>query len=58
MLAVLPRFACSLMRGKPELPLRDAWGNDQLRIPVSAGARFTNVFTGESVTVTERRTCH
>ena len=45
-LAVLPRFACSLMRGKLEMPLGPAWGNDQLRIPVSPGTRYSNVFTG------------
>jgi (1->4)-alpha-D-glucan 1-alpha-D-glucosylmutase len=55
-LAVLPRFACTLMRGKPELPLKEAWGKDQLKIPVASGARFTNVFTGESVTMTEEQT--
>jgi (1->4)-alpha-D-glucan 1-alpha-D-glucosylmutase len=50
-LAVLPRFAYTLMRGKLELPLGPAWGNDQLRIPASAGTRYTNVFTGESLAV-------
>ena len=55
-LAVLPRFACTLMRGKAELPLGEAWGKDQLRIPVPPGTRYTNVFTGESVTVTEQQT--
>ncbi len=54
-LAVLPRFACTLMRGKLELPLGPAWGNDQLRIPVSPGTRYTNVFSGESVTVPEQQ---
>jgi (1->4)-alpha-D-glucan 1-alpha-D-glucosylmutase len=53
--AVLPRFACTLMRGKAELPLGPAWGNDQLRIPASAGTRYTNVFSGESVTVPEQQ---
>jgi (1->4)-alpha-D-glucan 1-alpha-D-glucosylmutase len=52
-LAVAPRFACTLMRSKPQLPLGDAWGKDQLRIPVAAGTRYRNVFTGETVTVTE-----
>jgi (1->4)-alpha-D-glucan 1-alpha-D-glucosylmutase len=51
--AVLPRFACTLMRGKVQLPLGEAWGSDQLRIPVAAGTRYRNVFTGETVTVTE-----
>jgi maltooligosyltrehalose synthase len=44
------------MRGRPELPLGPAWGNDQLRVPVSAGTRYTNVFTGESVSVPEEKT--
>ena len=54
-LAVLPRFACSLMRGKLEMPLGPAWGNDQLRIPGSPGTGYRNVFTGESVTVSEQQ---
>ena len=54
-LAVLPRFSYTLMRGKPELPLGPAWGNDQLRVPVSAGTRYTNVFTGEQVSVPEQQ---
>jgi (1->4)-alpha-D-glucan 1-alpha-D-glucosylmutase len=54
-LAVMPRFACTLMRVKPELPLGEAWGKDQLRVPVSPGTRYTNVFTGEVVTVPEQQ---
>jgi (1->4)-alpha-D-glucan 1-alpha-D-glucosylmutase len=53
-LAVLPRFSYTLMRGKPELPLGPAWGNDLLRVPVS-GTRYTNVFTGESLSVPEQQ---
>jgi (1->4)-alpha-D-glucan 1-alpha-D-glucosylmutase len=52
-LAVLPRFACTLMRAKTQLPLGDAWGKDVLRVPVAVGTRYRNVFTGETVTVTE-----
>ena len=33
-LAVLPRFACTLMRGKAELPLGRAWGKDQFALPI------------------------
>jgi (1->4)-alpha-D-glucan 1-alpha-D-glucosylmutase len=51
--AVMPRFACTLMRGKVQLPLGEAWGKDQLLLPVSAGTRYRNVFTDESVTVAE-----
>jgi (1->4)-alpha-D-glucan 1-alpha-D-glucosylmutase len=54
-LAVMPRFACTLMRSKLQLPLGEAWGKDQLLLPVSAGARYRNVFTDELVTVTEDR---
>jgi (1->4)-alpha-D-glucan 1-alpha-D-glucosylmutase len=53
--AVMPRFACTLMRSKLQLPLGEAWGKDQLLLPVSAGARYRNVFTDELVTVTEDR---
>ena len=55
-LVVMPRFACTLMRGKAELPLGEAWGKDHVRIPVPPGRRFTNFFSGESVTVTEEQT--
>jgi (1->4)-alpha-D-glucan 1-alpha-D-glucosylmutase len=55
-LAVLPRFSYTLMRGKGELPLGPAWGSDQLRVPVSPGIRYTNVFTGEQVSVPEEQT--
>ncbi len=53
LLVVLPRFACTLMRGKVQLPLGDAWGKDEIRVPASAGKSFRNVFTGETVTVTD-----
>jgi len=55
-LVVMPRFACTLMRGKAELPLGEAWGKDQVRIPVPPGRRFTNYISGESATVTEEQT--
>jgi (1->4)-alpha-D-glucan 1-alpha-D-glucosylmutase len=52
---VMPRFACTLMRGKPELPLGPAWGSDQLRLPGEFGTRYRDVFSGESVAVSEQR---
>jgi (1->4)-alpha-D-glucan 1-alpha-D-glucosylmutase len=52
-LAVLPRFACTLMRGKVQMPLGEVWGKDLLRLDVSPGSRYRNVFTGEPVTVAE-----
>jgi (1->4)-alpha-D-glucan 1-alpha-D-glucosylmutase len=55
-LAVMPRFACTLMRGKAELPIGEAWSKDQLRTPLPPGTRFTNFFSGESVMVTDDQT--
>jgi (1->4)-alpha-D-glucan 1-alpha-D-glucosylmutase len=51
-IVVLPRFACTLMRGKVQLPLGDAWGKDKLRVSTPAN-HYRNVFTDESVTVSE-----
>ena len=36
------------MRGKLELPLGTAWGNDQLRIPVHAGNAVYAMFLREN----------
>jgi maltooligosyltrehalose synthase len=47
-LAVLPRFACTLMKAKVQLPLGEAWGTDRLRVP--AGTTYRNIFTGEILT--------
>ena len=47
-LAVFPRFSFTLMQGKLNLPLGQAWGNARLVLPQSvAGTRYVNVFTGE-----------
>jgi (1->4)-alpha-D-glucan 1-alpha-D-glucosylmutase len=54
-LAVMPRFACTLMRAKPELPLGPAWGSDQLHLVGESGTRYRSVFSGESVTVSEQQ---
>ena len=53
LLAVLPRFACTLMKVKLDLPLGEAWGNDRVRIPVPSGTTYRNLFTGETVAVAE-----
>jgi (1->4)-alpha-D-glucan 1-alpha-D-glucosylmutase len=52
-LAVVPRFAYTLMDGKARLPLNDAWGRCELLVPGMAGAALENVFTGEMVRVGE-----
>ncbi|MGB7168060.1 MAG: malto-oligosyltrehalose synthase [Acidobacteriaceae bacterium] len=52
-LAVVPRFAYTLMGGRPRLPLDDAWGHAQLTVPEMAGAELENVFTGAFARVDE-----
>ncbi|MGC2581701.1 MAG: malto-oligosyltrehalose synthase, partial [Acidobacteriaceae bacterium] len=52
-LAVVPRFAYTLMGGKARLPLDDAWGHAQLTVPEMAGAELENVFTGAFARVDE-----
>jgi hypothetical protein len=52
-LAVVPRFAYTLMGGKARLPLGSAWGRGDLLAPEMAGAALENVFTGEWVRVGE-----
>ncbi len=52
-LAAVPRFAYTLMQGKPHLPLQDAWGHAVLAVPEEAGRVFENVFTGETLRVSE-----
>ncbi len=51
-LAVVPRFAWTLMGGRVRLPLDDAWGDAELLLPAMSGTRFRNVFTGEALVVT------
>jgi (1->4)-alpha-D-glucan 1-alpha-D-glucosylmutase len=50
-LAVVPRFAYTLMHGKPQLPLGAAWGKARLTLPESGPSRFVNAFTGEVVSL-------
>jgi (1->4)-alpha-D-glucan 1-alpha-D-glucosylmutase len=52
-LAAVPRFAYTLMGGRPRLPLDDAWGHAELMVPEMAGAELENVFTGAFARVDE-----
>jgi (1->4)-alpha-D-glucan 1-alpha-D-glucosylmutase len=52
-LVAVPRFACTLMRQRPELPLGKAWGDTTLVMEACAGKRLVNSFTGEEVVVPE-----
>ena len=47
-IAAVPRFSYTLMRGRPQPPIGDAWGNAELQLPPeTAGSRLLNIFTGE-----------
>ncbi len=47
-LAAFPRFSFTLMQGKLNLPLGQAWGKARVSLPQpESAARFVNVFTGE-----------
>lgn len=50
-LAVVPRFACTLMRHRVEMPLGEAWGDAALIVEECADMRLRNVFTDEEITV-------
>ncbi len=52
-LVAVPRFACTLMRHKPELPQGSAWGKGVLLANKCVGMRLQNSFTGQELTVPE-----
>jgi maltooligosyltrehalose synthase len=55
-LVVVPRFACTLMKGKPILPLGEAWREEALLLPAYAGKPFLDAFTGERRSVSTEGT--
>jgi (1->4)-alpha-D-glucan 1-alpha-D-glucosylmutase len=50
-LAVAPRFACTLVKKEARLPLGEVWESESIALPDYAGATFVNVFTDEPMTV-------
>jgi (1->4)-alpha-D-glucan 1-alpha-D-glucosylmutase len=52
-LVAVPRFACTLMHQRPDLPLGRAWGSGELLAEECAGKRLVNVFTGVEMVVPE-----
>jgi maltooligosyltrehalose synthase len=50
-LVAAPRFACTLMRHRPELPLGKVWGHGELIVAECARMRLKNIFTGEELVV-------
>lgn len=50
-LVAVPRFTCTLMRHRAEMPLGAAWGGGMLIAEDCAGMRLRNVFSDEEITV-------
>jgi (1->4)-alpha-D-glucan 1-alpha-D-glucosylmutase len=50
-LVAVPRFAHTLMQGKTNFPLEQAWGNATLTLPGMEGRELENTFTGERMRV-------
>jgi (1->4)-alpha-D-glucan 1-alpha-D-glucosylmutase len=50
-IVVVPRFACSLMRGEVALPLGQAWKDWSLPLPSELRGGYRNIFTGETMSV-------
>jgi (1->4)-alpha-D-glucan 1-alpha-D-glucosylmutase len=45
----VPRFSYTLMRGRVQPPIGEAWGNAELQLPTEVvGMRLLNLFTGET----------
>jgi (1->4)-alpha-D-glucan 1-alpha-D-glucosylmutase len=53
-LVAVPRFAYSLMRGKTQFPLADAWGEALLSLPDHVSRSFVNVFTEKKMHADEK----
>lgn len=51
LLAAVPRFSCTLMQSRPELPLGDVWGKTRLALPEPG--RYRNIFTNETIATEE-----
>ncbi|HJT00236.1 MAG TPA: malto-oligosyltrehalose synthase [Terriglobales bacterium] len=46
--AAVPRFSYTLMRGRVQPPIGEVWGNAELQLPAEVlGTRLLNIFTGE-----------
>jgi (1->4)-alpha-D-glucan 1-alpha-D-glucosylmutase len=51
LLVAVPRFACTLMKQRAELPLGNVWSDGVLIAEECAGMRMTHAFTGEEIVV-------
>jgi (1->4)-alpha-D-glucan 1-alpha-D-glucosylmutase len=51
-----PRFTYTLMKGRIAPPIGEVWGDTELVLPENAPDYLENVFTGEILRLTNRRT--
>jgi (1->4)-alpha-D-glucan 1-alpha-D-glucosylmutase len=56
MITIVPRLSYTLMRGKMQAPLAEAWEQAELTLPENSSSSFENLFTGERLNRTERGT--
>ncbi|MFL6301500.1 MAG: malto-oligosyltrehalose synthase [Terriglobales bacterium] len=54
-ISLAPRFAFTLMRGEPKMPLGDVWGDTEIALPPGIEGEFVNLLTGEVVRTTSSR---
>ena len=52
----VPRFSYTLMKGRPQAALGEAWGDTEILLPPDAPNVMENIFTGERLQVSERKT--
>jgi (1->4)-alpha-D-glucan 1-alpha-D-glucosylmutase len=55
-IVAVPRFAYTLMKGRAAMPLGDVWGDTEIQVTPNTPHLLENIFTGEAVEVTPRRT--
>lgn len=52
-IVAVPRFACTLMRSVPALPVNSAWKDWTIVIPPELQGEYRNIFTGETLMADE-----
>jgi (1->4)-alpha-D-glucan 1-alpha-D-glucosylmutase len=55
-IVAVPRFAYTLMKGRIAAPVGDVWGETAIQITPNTPHLLENIFTGEAIEVTNRRT--
>ena len=56
MISIVPRLSYTLMRGKMQAPLGEAWEQTELALPEGSPDWFENLYTGERLKRSETGT--